>query len=315
METSKVIPPNSTFSFNVTPDEANIRLDLYLCKQFPSYSRSFIQKMLDQDLIKLNGTVIGKPGVYLKPATVVDVVFPSEKKLTTTRTVNPKLGTKILFEHEHFLIVYKPAGLTVHMPNHESDEATLVDWLITQFPTLRTVGASDRPGIAHRIDKETSGLLVVARNNYSHAIFGELFKTRAIKKTYLALVHGHPPKTGSINFPIRRHPVHRLKMTHLTGITGKVREALTHYTTLEYFNETALVQASPVTGRTHQIRVHFAAISHPLMGDSLYGTKSKLINRHALHAHSIAFEFEGKAYEFTAPLPDDMTQLVAALKK
>jgi len=315
MEISKIIPPNSTFSFNVSADEANIRLDLYLCKQFPSYSRSFIQKLLEQDLITLNGKIISKPGVYLKPATIINVQFPPEKPLGTQRTMPANLGTRIIFEHEHFLIVYKPPFLNVHMPNHESDEVTLVDWLISIFPDLTTVGVSDRPGIVHRLDKETSGLLVIPRNNYSHALFGDLFKSRKIDKTYLAIVQGHPQETGTINYPIRRHPVHRSKMTHMTGITGKVREALTHYKVLDYFKDSALVEVHPITGRTHQIRVHFTALGHPLIGDAIYGSKSKLINRQALHAHSISFEFEGKAFAFTAELPADMEKLLQELKK
>ena len=188
---------------------------------------------------------------------------------------------------------------------------------------MQGVGLTDRPGIVHRLDKDTTGILLLARNNPTHAVLCGMFKDRAMHKTYLALVHGHPPKEGAIELAIARDPHNRKKMTHvdLTDlkrvalISTTKREALTHYRVLEYFENSALVEVKPVTGRTHQIRVHFAALGHPLIGDYVYGIKSKEIGRQALHAHRLLFEYEGKEYQFESPLPHDITTLIEKFRK
>jgi 23S rRNA pseudouridine1911/1915/1917 synthase len=179
---------------------------------------------------------------------------------------------------------------------------------------------SDRPGIVHRLDKDTSGLLLIARTNYAHATFNTLFQTRTIHKTYLALVHGHPPASGTIDLAIGRHPVNRHTMTTFKAGTyeaarHRTRNAFTAYTVLEYFDEYSLLEVKPVTGRTHQIRVHLAALGHPIVGDAVYGTASKLIARQALHAHRLQFMFDGQEHIFTQPLPGDMANVVSSIKK
>jgi 23S rRNA pseudouridine1911/1915/1917 synthase len=152
--------------------------------------------------------------------------------------------------------------------------------------------------------------MVIARNSPAHAKLSAMFKNREIKKTYLALVQGHPDKSGTIDFAIDRDPVHRYMMTHGSG-----REAVTHYQVLQYFELATLIEAKPVTGRTHQIRVHFAAIGHPILGDETYGTSSPCISRQALHASSLSFTFNNTPFTFTAELPADFQRALSCLNQ
>lgn len=307
-----LIPHNSTFSIRVPQEKNGIRIDLFLAEQFEGYSRSFFQKAIDTQCVKINNAIITKHSHILKENDVVEVLFPEVKRTPLTKIIDTELGASVLFEHPDFLIVFKPAGLVVHPPSPLHPEVSLVDWLLEHFQEIGTVGYQDRPGIVHRLDKETSGLLIIPRNSISHELFSDKFKNRKIKKTYLAIVEGHPEKTGSIDFPINRDPFVRTKMSH-EAPNG--RESLTHYTVLEYFKDSALVQVNPVTGRTHQIRVHFKAIGHPLIGDRTYGHASKLINRHALHATRLEFEYNAEQFDISAPIPDDLKNLIATLKK
>ena len=216
------------------------------------------------------------------------------------------MGIRILYEHTDFFIVYKPAGILVHAPTHYSEIPTLVDWLVHECKELASVGYADRPGIVHRLDKDTSGILVVPRNNCAHAYFSRLFAQRLMSKKYLALVHGNPPETGIIDYAITRHPTQKHKMTHTMGFG---REATTHYQVLEYFADSALVEVHPVTGSTHQIRVHFASIGHPIMGDAVYGTHCESISRQALHAYQLSFIYQDQYYSFWHDMPLDMKNL------
>jgi 23S rRNA pseudouridine1911/1915/1917 synthase len=311
MTSPHFFPPGAHLSLNVDESSAGKRVDHFLAQQVPGYSRSFFQDLIAQSLIKLNNKVITKSSIIIKVGDSIEITFPPTRPLEGLPLPEHDLGVHVIYEHPDFLIVYKPASLIVHAPTHRSTTVTLVDWLIHHFKELQKVGHSDRPAIVHRLDKDTSGILIVPRNNYAHTLFAQLFKDRCIDKTYLAVVQGHPPREGTVEFNISRHPVHKHKMTHTTGCG---REAFTHYTVQEYFADSALVKVHPVTGRTHQIRVHFAALGHPLLGDTVYGSPSKLIARQALHAYRLSFTFQGRHYTFWHDMPEDMYNLVKALR-
>ena len=305
-----LVKPGMLYSLIVPPECATMRVDSYLSLYFSKYSRTFFKKLIDDGLIVCNNALVKKPSSIVKANDLIKIQFPLEDSLLTTNLASD-IPVSLVYEHEHFLIVNKPPYISVHAPHKNSKEPSLVDWLLTKFNEIRLVGHLDRPGIVHRLDKNTSGLLLVSRNNYAHEYLSNLFKNRSIKKTYYALVKGNPPQTGSIDFPIARDPFYRTKMSHKYS-TG--RFALTHYKVIEYFKDAALLELSPITGRTHQIRVHCAAIGHPLIGDAVYGTSSKLISRHALHAKTLEFSFEGHQFSFTQDLPHDFNDLLNFLR-
>lgn len=315
MEKEGLIAPNSLFTFVRQSDEEKMRIDRYLARQFPLYSRSFFKKLIEERFVTINGTIIHKQGAPTGPLDTVEVRFPSERIIESETVVARNLGVKVLHQEEHFFIISKPAGLIVHPPRTNSGAVTLMDWLLVHHQDIKDVGYVDRPGIVHRLDKDTSGIMVVPRTNNAHAVFSKQFEERTIKKQYLAVVNGHPEPTGSITLPLGRHPVNKSKMHAFSAheailYRGPKRSAITHYKVLEYFADTALVEVSPVTGRTHQIRVHFAAIGHPVVGDPVYGFKSKKIKRHALHAHKLSFTFMQNEYTFTAEPPEDFEELI-----
>ncbi len=291
-----------TSTYLTPPDqqERQERIDSYLFETYPDYSRSYFQKLIDLGNVLINGKPIKKTSYKLKNNDVITVSFAA----THEYSLAPQpMELDIIFIHDDFIIVNKPAGLLVHpAATTKPDEPTLVGGLLHYFSEFMSFDDHERPGIVHRLDKDTSGVMLVARTPLAQIAFSNLFKDRKMSKTYLAVVRGEPPKTGTIDYPIGRHPHQRHKMSHV-GIAS--RDATTHYKTLTYFEGYALVEASPVTGRTHQIRVHFAAIGHGLLGDSVYGFQSKLINRQALHAYRLTFTYQDKEFSFMAPEPDD----------
>ncbi|HRN78295.1 MAG TPA: RluA family pseudouridine synthase [Candidatus Dependentiae bacterium] len=317
-----LVAPNSTFTFHVPESDEKTRLDRFIADQFPYYSRSYFQHLIKHGHVSVNGKIIDKYSLLVSAPDTIIIQFPAERTLSAQELAADTLSVDIIFEHEHFLIVNKPSGLIVHAPNLTSTEPTLVDWIKHNYKDVANIGAVDRPGIVHRLDKDTSGLLIIPRTNYAHAYFGSLFRERDIHKTYYAIVEGHPHREGTIDLAIGRDPVHRKKMKtfkiadpYLEQKHGiKIRNALSHYKVLEYFPNHSLVEVKPVTGRTHQIRVHMAAISHPLVGDHLYGTASSLFDRHALHAGGLSFSFDGKDFEFKSDMPQDMQELITTLR-
>lgn len=317
MEKEGLVAPNALFTFYPHELAEKTRIDLYLTEQFPLYSRSFFKKVIEEGFVRVNDTIIRKQGYLIDAQDTVVVQFPGERVITGDAIVARNLAVELVAEHEHFYIINKPAGLIVHPPHTNSGMVTLMDWLVHHHSELQEIGYADRPGIIHRLDKDTSGLMIVPRTNYAHKTFGELFKDRLMHKTYNAVVVGHPDKEGTIEFPIGRHPQKRMQMyafPHPDDLadpsTAKGRHATTHYRVLEYYKDSSLIEAKPVTGRTHQIRVHLAAIGHPIVGDPVYGMSSKKIKRHALHAAGIAFTLLDAKHQYVIPLPDDMVQLI-----
>lgn len=300
------VEPETTYSYIFTGEEP-LRIDMFLASRHQAYSRTFFQQLIDQEHVSINSIKVKRSSKPLKKNDCITVYFPSIQPQITDKIVDPAISISVVYEHEHFLVINKPPYLSVHAPHKKSKDPSLVDWLLYKFEEIRAVGHQDRPGIVHRLDKNTSGLLLVSRNNYAHELLSSLFKNRLIKKTYRAIVKGHPPETGVIDFPISRDPFHRTKMSHKYS-TG--RSAVTHYKVIEYFKESALMELYPVTGRTHQIRVHCAAIGHPLFGDDLYGSSSKIISRHALHAMALEFSFEEQHFSFIQKLPHDFNDLL-----
>jgi 23S rRNA pseudouridine1911/1915/1917 synthase len=317
METFNAIIPNTTLTRVVTLEDDGKRIDQYLASEFPGYSRSFFQKSIDSGLVLINGLPAGKHSILVKTNDTIQIHFPAPAPLEKPRHAVDHLGVQVIYEHEHFLIINKPAGLVVHAPQREYQGITLVDWLISHFHDIATVGSADRPGIVHRLDKDTSGIMIIARTPYGLAKIGDMFKNRLIKKTYLALVQGQTPDKGSIDYPIDRHRTEPHRMTHQYG-SG--RPSLTHFETLAHYgHDASLIRAFPVTGRTHQIRVHCAAIGHPILGDLVYhpspSISRPLISRQALHASTLSFSFEDQEYHFLAPLPADFELAIETLNR
>lgn len=307
---------------DISSEQAGQRLDVLLPQILPGYSRSFFKNLITNGQITLNGQSVNKSGYQVKLGDQFKINFPLLNYSDFTKKL-PDLDVKVIFEHMDFLIVSKPAGLVVHAPQHAFEGVTLVDWLLAYFKEISAVGSQDRPGIVHRLDMHTSGLIIIPRNNQAHAIFTEMFKNRQVNKTYLAVVSGHPPQTGKIDYHIVRHPTCRNKMTHVKSSelnqnwAKRARHAQTFYEVINYFDKFSLVSLRPITGRTHQIRVHMAAIGHVLVGDTIYGyknlNKTSLISRHALHAYKLKFVYQDQEYSFTCELPADMKNLIKSV--
>ncbi len=305
--------PNSSVSFTISDDVVGKRVDTFLANQLEAYSRSYLQTLIKAGCVTVNDKKV-KSSYPLELSDKVVLTFPPAPDKKELKKVVDDLGTFIVEEQPNFLIVFKPAGLTMHASHAHDTTVTLVDWLLAQFANLESVGDHERPGIVHRLDKYTSGLVVIPRNTYAHTQFSDLFQERKIEKTYLALVSGHPRKSGVIDLSIVPHSSHtRMTVVKRDGKGGKPAE--TAYEVLEYYDDAALVEVKPKTGRTHQIRVHFASLGHPLLGDVVYGKESSVIDRQALHAQSLSFEYDGKQYNFTQDVPADFQKALDKLRK
>jgi 23S rRNA pseudouridine1911/1915/1917 synthase len=276
------------------PESTTSRIDQWLSLH-TGRSRAYIQSAIQKGDVKLNGKV-AKASAVIHADDSIDYLL-SDTPLTLVSTNIP---LDILFEDNDILVINKPAGLTVH-PGAGNKDNTLVNALLHYGKTLSSGSQFERPGIVHRLDKDTSGVLVVAKNNEAHNLLAKAFAERQIEKIYLGLVFGDlTPTEDLIDAPIARHPSNYKKFV-VDVLRGK--EARTGYKVLRVANDKSLVQFQLFTGRTHQIRVHMAHLGHPLIGDSLYGRKGG--KRQLLHAHSIAFDHPRthKRVKFTAPEP------------
>jgi 23S rRNA pseudouridine1911/1915/1917 synthase len=307
--------------FSATADAANRRLDRWLADHYPDRSRSEIQRWIDEGAVRVNGAP-AKASHRMEPGEVVEVRLP---RAPQPSTLEPEaIPLEIIYEDADLLVVNKPAGMVVHpAPGHA--QHTLVHAVLHHCPDLAGIGGELRPGIVHRLDKETSGLMVVAKHDRSLRNLQAQFKARTVVKHYLALVEGRlKPAQGRISAPIGRHPTDRKRQavaaTRPDGSGPPNREAVTDFTTLAVYaprlpglGERAsysLVNAQPRTGRTHQIRVHFAWLHHPIVGDLLYGPRRPRLTppRLFLHAQRLGFTLPttGARVDFEAPLPPDL---------
>jgi len=278
---------------------AGMRLDRFLAELCPDFSRARLQGFIRDGHARVN-RVAAKPSWPLREGDAVVLEIPAETAPSPLAAQEMPLG--ILFEDEQLLVLDKPAGLVVH-PGAGNREGTLANGLLHHCSGIEIVGGTERPGIVHRLDKETSGCLVVAKTESAHRHLAEQFASRGVEKTYLALVDGKPRMPhGTIDAAIGRHPVHRQKM----AVVERGRDALTHYRVLDSRDARAIVQCQPKTGRTHQIRVHLKHLGHPVAGDPVYGRRGNF-TRHMLHAWKLTFTHPatGKRISFSAPLPAD----------
>jgi len=293
---------------SVEPEYITSRLDTFLTQRFPEYSRTYFQDLISEKCVTVNGLDAKKASYTLREHDEICCSFPAPKKYNVAPQ---KVDFEVVDTQDDFLIINKPAGLVVHPPDKNSfDKPNLVAGLLYNFEEFSQFGPSERPGIVHRLDRDTSGLMVIARSIPSQATFSDMFKDRKMSKTYLTLVKGRPPQEGVIKLPIGRDPHNPTKMS-VRGISKK--DAETHYKVLKYYDEYALVQARIVTGRTHQIRVHFAALGHSVVGDSVYGTSSKLISRQALHAWKISFDYKNQTFSYSQDIPSDFEAAIASI--
>ena len=291
------------YEFKVASDSSRERLDIFLSVQQTEISRSRLKKLIVEGWVTVNG-VEQRAGYKVRAGDRIMIQVPSPVGLDTSPEAIP---LNIIFEDEYLIALDKPVGMVVHpAPGHSS--GTLVNALLYHCNDLSGIGGVERPGIVHRLDKDTSGLVIAAKTESAHKNLARQFKKRETRKEYLAIVKGNVKKDkGSIHASIGRHKVHRKKMD-TRALNG--REAQTEYEVVHRSVGWSYLRLWPKTGRTHQIRVHLASIHHPIIGDKLYGGKSThhKMDRQALHAHRLELKhpITGSNLSFCAPLPPDM---------
>jgi len=299
---------STPIEFLVPEEQTKLRLDQFLAKQAPQYSRSRLQQLIRGGFVRLNGAST-RPREIVRAGDKIDLIEPPPEKIETRPEPIP---LNILFEDEDLLVINKEAGMTVH-PGAGQREGTLVNALLSHCDTLSGIGGKERPGIVHRLDKETSGCLVVAKNDRAHQELSKQFAARTVQKIYLALVAGKLRKpAGTIEENIARHPVHRQRM-RVTSVRG--RTAKTEYRVIRASDEASLIECRLHTGRTHQVRVHLHHLGHPILGDKLYASRlAKNFTRQMLHAWKLGFQHPRTAAwkYFEAPLPADFNDAIAA---
>ncbi|MGD0931036.1 MAG: RluA family pseudouridine synthase [Candidatus Korobacteraceae bacterium] len=323
-------------AISVPADAAGQRLDQFLVEKIPDVSRARVQQMLRDEKALVNGAV-AKSSLKLRGGEQITIL--GEAQRPPLRAIAEDIPLDIVYEDDDLAVVNKPAGMMVHAgagaTDDERNRGTLVNALLHRFGALSEVGGELRPGIVHRLDKETSGLILVAKNDVAHRKLAAQFSKREIKKRYVALVHGWPAKDrGTINDPISRDSVRRIRMS-TRGSGG--RSAITHYEVRERiasaYGKFALVDVRIETGRTHQIRVHMSSLRHPIAGDVLYGAPKELkrvgttpsikasspvlmLERNFLHAAAIEFRQPraGELLKFEAPLPKELVEFLEKLR-
>lgn len=300
-----------TLSFTVEQVHSGERLDKVVVALVPQLTRAAAQRLIKGGEVTVNGRA-AKPGYRVQAGETVSVRIPPQPP---TLVLPEAMSLDIVYEDEALLVVNKPAGLVVHpAPGHAG--GTLVNGLLAYCPQIAEVGGPERAGIVHRLDKDTSGLIVVAKDEATHTALQRQFKRRGVSKTYLALVEGQvQPPEGIIEAPIGRDRVRRKRMM----VTPSGRQARTTYRVLEYFADHTLLEVQPVTGRTHQIRVHLAWLGYPVVGDDVYGYRRQrlLQGRHFLHAARLRFThpLTGEEMALEAPLPPELADVLKRLRR
>ena len=288
--------------YSLVAEKQDARLDKYVCQECPELTRTQVQRLIGEGYITVNDRMT-KAGLKLNLGDKVNIIVPPAPPSHPSPEALP---LNIIYEDNDLLVIDKPAGLTIHpAPGHPNH--TLVNAILSYLPDLPDTGDSLRPGIVHRLDKDTSGVMVVAKNSTAQADLISQFKAHAVVKAYLVLVKEHlTPGNGIIEAPIGRDPRNRKRMAVVTE--GK--EARTHYQVIKYLGDYTLLEVRLETGRTHQIRVHLSAIGYPVVGDTTYGVKSAQVPRQFIHASRLGFKLPSTSEykEFTSELPADLEQ-------
>lgn len=297
--------------FYVEKEDEGARIDKYLSDNIEDRSRAFIQNLIDENNITVNDKNI-KSNYKVKDKDKIKVIIPVPKELTIS---GEDIPLDIVFEDKDVVVVNKPQGMVVH-PASGVYSGTLVNALLNHCEDLSGINGVVRPGIVHRIDKDTSGVLVIAKNDFAHNKLAEQFKEHSMKREYYALVEGRVKnEEGTIDAPLGRHPQDRIKM----AIVKDGKRAVTHYKVIETYKNTTLIKCRLETGRTHQIRVHMAHIGHPLVGDPVYGYKKQKykLEGQLLHAKVLGFihPSTNEYMEFESELPSYFTKILEILKK
>jgi 23S rRNA pseudouridine1911/1915/1917 synthase len=321
--------------FEVKPRTDGKRIDAYLASRFTDYSRRVIQKVIDAEAVLVNGRPV-KASYRVRAGDRVSVRLP---ELPETTPEPEDIPIEVVYEDAALTVVNKPPGMVTH-PAKGNWRGTLVNALQFHFDTLSTLAGENRPGIVHRLDRDTTGLLVVVKDELAHRRLALQFELREVHKEYLALVHGVPQRDSDyIERTIGFHPTSREKMA-IRAVEDGGKDAVTFYQVVERFRDFALVRCKPLTGRTHQIRVHLTHIGHPILADKLYSGRDHitlgdvvgperrmslppdeagavLIDRQALHAHRLRFQhpLTGQEIDLTAPLPADMERTLQAISR
>ncbi len=306
------MPPN-TDGFTVTAGEAKRRLDQYLTTHLVKLSRQRVQELIEKGLVRVNGAVSLRASLHLKMGDRVEAEWTPAGPL---RAQPEDIHLDVLYEDDDLVVINKPSGMAVHAGGGVRT-GTLVNALLHRFAALSRVGGEQRPGLVHRLDRLTSGALVVAKNDVAHRRLAAQFAERRVEKYYLALVQGRVKRDeGEIDAPIGRDLIRRVRMTarRREGAPG-VRSALSRYRVLERYPEMTLLEVKISTGRMHQIRVHLSSIGHPVVGDTMYGAKGGVLARNFLHARRLIFSqpSNGRRITVIAPLPAELEAFLVRL--
>lgn len=295
-------------------EDESQRLDKFLASRLPEFSRSRLQKLIKDGLVSVDKMTTAKPGTMLEKPNTVRVHIPPSQP---SALIPERMPLDIIYEDDDLMVVNKPAGMVVH-PSAGHERGTLVHAALAHAPEMAGISGEIRPGVVHRLDKNTSGLILLAKNDQSQRWLQDQFRSRKVEKVYLALVDGHPPTpSGRIEASIGRDSRQRKQMAVVTSNKG--RAAVSEYFTVESFPHHALLELHPITGRTHQIRLHLSFIGCPVAGDTIYGRKKSTIpvERHFLHAARLTIRLPGASQprRFEAPLPHELGWVLEQLRQ